>query len=1775
MQKTAGGAREPGVIKISFETPHTEHALPHVLNDLDASEAISDQDGNFEQGPPSLPYVHYVAARLPAVNVEEHNIIETARKLEKRDQLCSNLFSDFNFANAPRLRRSVVMDAKGRRPTYIFCDGHYEPLWRALDIIVERAHHEQVPDSKDNADEDRDLQLEFWELYHRQTGKRNTTQMAKIRAMNAPKDVQSRHKALISPSKKILQEYQCFEELERDASPSPLARSQVAVRRAAEINVPESLPGEVIERAPSRCSSVTSIDEVSEVGDLDEVRHAGSDDSESPTSTFLTVLPSQAGSRNSRRTNPEGPPRMRRQNSARRHGGGIVRGSHMHKLANEFDEQKPRHKPLRSFKGFDDYKQSHQIAKSEKLTCRLNFTTSAKNWLKSSVEKPQYAMSMAVREHKQACQWRLRGDRQQEVEKPEKNFHRPWSREKPVEQSPKQEEEAVKPLERLAKVCCRSGLHPQPETIRFLAKRPPMLNLRNSGYGDADILALTAALPHTSHERLESVDLGENRRLADASVCMLLKALATRHWKTIHIIRLDYCNRLNNDTIELCTQLLEQTLNAVQVLDLSGIKIRMKEYTRLAEVIREHPCLNDVRLAETGLGRHCQAREGVMSHLMSNHRIQALDISWNSLDAPTFQTLGRGLARHQNLKSLALANTGPLSDPVVNGSPLLIFLEFLAFDKSLTKLDISNNALDHHAPLVLESAACNHPNLAQLDISRNPLGLRGMRSLLRLVANEGCPQLKDISIAECTSGNKSFDNFSPYDGDPSGKYTLDLEQPGQRAAFRLLFTRLCTGPWAALPASIMSGTLSSTGEDKPFCFKNLAPNAAGYLEVPTSGKLALEVKPSKMLVMSEDPNVKATPVVEEMIRRLRLTLSSERKTLAVLGLIKSIGVEHQWQQMLDALSQDFTLTPEQAQGLFFTRSKHLTCARDPAETCVRLLPCVIGVSRVAQVAKSIPTFRDLVRIHSAAYKLLTLNLENPAGRYSLAVSLPIERNVLERLLLLNRWEEHMRLAAGRPDISQHGNGKNFRNEVSGGRSFTWEATSWRVPSEATLVFDYVSLRRPPVNAVPLLDEAWGRMLDRIREAVYKEPEEEVSDSDVSTVPSRPLSSCLEDREKSDTEEPMAVKRTNKRRHSSVCYGGLPTQQGLHGGFLSSDSRASNGRRGSAVGSAVAPYLTPRRSSASAALKTRRRSQIKSKMALMRKLFTITALGGAEKFASGGADEAPPPSKTPLGLQIGAVSEWKHKAVLQDRPSLVKYLKRPSASGAPERKIAAEGKEEKKRETKEACLDDADVLWALSCASSQLFLDCYQLRELLCILYRPDTRADALVSFFARTIDWPINGKMCRSKFCKVDWERVRKRIGHINVLDFLQVENTRLSYDLSMNEERLACHMFIGLHFAERKTGDNLRELRIDWAGNFAQPNWSSFQSGLPLSWERLESIPARGIFEGRYVCSRETAKLKMRRKNAVTLGGWTCLPEQEEVLSPMVRPWSVADEIPEAVLIWMEFVMANFTSWHEAFNQCDEITDGSLTQQEFVNGFKALGFQVPPEVDDTNRREIVQYLTEMATESLGEDAPPEPWQIMSQGGSLQTSTQPDIDTFELDKAKKGPAPRRLRRAATSPLRFDPLREIATIDVLINTYKFLDPDNDMKVTEDEFGAIAGLWREFKQSTWELVCHIRERFGSVEKAWRYAAQKVEDGCLDRKQFSELARSWGFEGPVQQTFTCLDSYRVGLISRRDWIKLEDADPPRRPGARRRVVATLRRKTVEAKSVQQKLLQLENMN
>lgn len=243
---------------------------------------------------------------------------------------------------------------------------------------------------------------------------------------------------------------------------------------------------------------------------------------------------------------------------------------------------------------------------------------------------------------------------------------------------------------------------------------------------------------------------------------------------------------------------------------------------------------------------------------------------------------------------------------------------------------------------------------------------------------------------------------------------------------------------------------------------------------------------------------------------------------------------------------------------------------------------------------------------------------------------------------------------------------------------------------------------------------------------------------------------------------------------------------------------------------------------------------------------------------------------------------------------------------------------------------AKVQWALRAISSRVWLLTRQLRNLLCIFLNRQDRGETLTTFFLRCVDWPINGKCCQPKFSRHHWKLLSQRLGYLNLFPYGQPEMSFHVIDLEQCDQRRCFHTLVRLASAEDSV--NIKNPMIDKDANPNVPAFQPFVAGIPKSWDELENIPAQGLVQCTYNCAVDRQNLKVRRRLASLVGGWTHLPDTAFDF------WSCLDDVPQEVLKVVMFMIRQWGSTDAAFAALNTQPDNMLNLKEFVDGLTKAG---------------------------------------------------------------------------------------------------------------------------------------------------------------------------------------------------------------------------------------------
>eukprot|EP00930_Biecheleria_cincta_P101874 TRINITY_DN9351_c0_g1_i2.p1 TRINITY_DN9351_c0_g1~~TRINITY_DN9351_c0_g1_i2.p1 ORF type:complete len:1123 (+),score=171.64 TRINITY_DN9351_c0_g1_i2:216-3371(+) len=624
--------------------------------------------------------------------------------------------------------------------------------------------------------------------------------------------------------------------------------------------------------------------------------------------------------------------------------------------------------------------------------------------------------------------------------------------------------------------CDAEQIVPQPTLLFTGSSRK--LDTTGKTLSDSDLLAMCAA---GTLRGVKEVDLSRCTMLSDQGLATFLEnALGDDAARgALQRLNLSDCIQAGQATqqslLNLCSPAKAASL---QSLNLNGVTLSVRLLQPLCEALGQNPSLKTLNLAGTGLGSALNAMPCI-SHIFESKSIKTLDLSWNSFNAEDLAQLGVRVVEKQVVKSLCLSNCAAASHKNNSISPCVFFIEKLIKDQgSLTSLDLSMNRIDFRGALVIEDALENSRSLHTLDVSSNPLGVTGLRCLLRLLCRTSAGLLSmniENSFNEDSLTKVQKIQTFTY-ANPGGFYTLDMHRPYHRSLLRTLYKM---SEMFGVPPDVCFTIVSyQLGQYQHPAQKD----QYGVWPVVTEGQLqfsfsidhALELK---LKNVQDDDHAEVLSRFSDMMR----ITPDFRKLIPLLAQWRSLhGCSKEQATMLAALSRDFRFTAIQLRQF---------AAADVAMsglTLANLLPTLIGDAFDRWlVIQSVAKINELIKTMSRCKELLLFNPDSPTGKYILDLSTSSGAYVAQALAILDRWEFGVTKRKGLQDTSEKGDWSNVRNAKYMSQPlevFASSFDSWIIPETDWLELDYVSSLRLRSDSTVLDENTFTEMLKVLEEA---------------------------------------------------------------------------------------------------------------------------------------------------------------------------------------------------------------------------------------------------------------------------------------------------------------------------------------------------------------------------------------------------------------------------------------------------------------------------------------------------------------------------------------------------------------------------------------------------------------------------------------------------------------------------------------------------------------------
>eukprot|EP00929_Paragymnodinium_shiwhaense_P086776 TRINITY_DN47210_c0_g1_i1.p1 TRINITY_DN47210_c0_g1~~TRINITY_DN47210_c0_g1_i1.p1 ORF type:complete len:1295 (+),score=272.31 TRINITY_DN47210_c0_g1_i1:211-4095(+) len=623
------------------------------------------------------------------------------------------------------------------------------------------------------------------------------------------------------------------------------------------------------------------------------------------------------------------------------------------------------------------------------------------------------------------------------------------------------------PTGKYLQVCSEHGLIPA--LIPFVTGHSTKLHAAGKDLVDSDLVAVTKMVRGV---RIEEVNLNGCVLLSDNVLNGFVKALmgmpASEYLRDLNLRR---CVGAGLGTVNsVVTLLADQVKGAknLRSLDIGGVKIGIVSQLPLCRAVNQHHTLEYVRLAETGLGQGADAKQ-CLKELLSSRSVESLNLDWNCFTSDAFSKLGECLINADTLRALSLSNCSALADSAPSGKsakqvcpPVVFFIEHLSKCRTLTKLDISINRIDFRAALCIEDALEANRSVQELDVSFNPLGPYGLRSIIRCMG-EKTNHLRYVNTAGCHQGLVVSVNDLVFSRcNPSGRYRLNLARPEDRAVLRMLY-KSCE----RFGISPEAGFIDLQHSEKGYAHATKDPETSSWALSMHSGimKAAFSVEQMKGgSVFKEVDDYDFASFFRHAAERTSVSPGVD-KGFAVPGLWRLCGTKQEKDAMLEALSRDILLT--------YPCVRQLCSSREvTSEVLSRVIHNLDGGTSSQSLAfLLLRSPADLVQVLRRTEICRGFNPQNPTGHYRLNLAQAGDRAVAERLLLLDRWEAGVARRKELVDVSARGNRSFLRNELFQAQPLPVSPQEWHLPESEVFEFDYASSQRPSqMGDLPILDE---------------------------------------------------------------------------------------------------------------------------------------------------------------------------------------------------------------------------------------------------------------------------------------------------------------------------------------------------------------------------------------------------------------------------------------------------------------------------------------------------------------------------------------------------------------------------------------------------------------------------------------------------------------------------------------------------------------------------------
>lgn len=547
-------------------------------------------------------------------------------------------------------------------------------------------------------------------------------------------------------------------------------------------------------------------------------------------------------------------------------------------------------------------------------------------------------------------------------------------------------------------------------------------------------------------------------------------------------------NRLTSQSIPIIVRNLNYTM--LILLDISCNNAHNAGATAIANYLKEDSVLSELRmnkccLQDDDMPQICQALRNNKKTSLENFQINSnkigpegakvvakllgslgciisdLDMSWNNICTDGAMPIANALRECSSMKNINL-NACSIDD--VGGQSLATCLKF---NRSIVNMSLAQNNIAAGSCFVFSKSTLAHPTIMVLDLSRNPVGEAGARSIYRqIMRGLRCY----IILRKCTYfyDDKIFNYTTPSLDSP---YHLDMDVAYQAAVMQELIFMVMEHPATCRFGHVTYQASNSAGspvEEYKLSLVNGQVMLRGKkFELPRVGVLNVEFFSSVNM-----PSMK--------------NKASDRVQMVMQMIIKGADEEDRL-DYLRLMAADLYLTCSQVQEVmqYFIENQIIGTG---IVRKMDVLACtwthLIDTRNMHDfMVKNIPKNERRSLINEVSIDEYRFNWTNPTGHWRLNLGMRRQLFVMMKLVSINKVESDFSKdskQSGRENTSQEGTWFNFRNAKfvtpRGSKNIVIDQDFVdHLPRTGILDFDYVSTTRP--GAPHMVEQEFIELLD--------------------------------------------------------------------------------------------------------------------------------------------------------------------------------------------------------------------------------------------------------------------------------------------------------------------------------------------------------------------------------------------------------------------------------------------------------------------------------------------------------------------------------------------------------------------------------------------------------------------------------------------------------------------------------------------------------------------------